>query len=62
MSIKVAEGRRTAIVSPTASGSKQPVTLKLATVSSLKAKHVVRKAYRMRDEAKADLFDYIERF
>jgi putative transposase len=30
--------------------------------SSLKTKRVARKIYRTRDEAKADVFDYIERF
>jgi putative transposase len=30
--------------------------------SSLKAERVARKTYRTRDEAKADVFDYIERF
>jgi transposase InsO family protein len=30
--------------------------------SSLKTKRVARKTYRTRDEAKADVFDYIERF
>ena len=30
--------------------------------SSLKTKRTARKLYRSRDEAKADVFDYIERF
>jgi len=30
--------------------------------SSLKTERIARKAYRTRDEAKADVFDYIERF
>ena len=30
--------------------------------SSLKTERTARKTYRMRDEAKADVFDYIERF
>ena len=30
--------------------------------SSLKIERVYRKTYRTRDEAKADVFDYIERF
>src|SRR6476619_3350955 len=30
--------------------------------SSLKTARTARKTYRMRDEAKADVFDYIERF
>jgi putative transposase len=30
--------------------------------SSLKTERTVRKTYRTRDEAKADVFDYIERF
>src|SRR6476646_848609 len=30
--------------------------------SSLKTERTTRKTYRMRDEAKADVFDYIERF
>src|SRR5262249_38544314 len=30
--------------------------------SSLKTEHVGRKTYRTRDEARADVFDYIERF
>jgi putative transposase len=30
--------------------------------SSLKTERTARKLYRTRDEAKADLFDYIERF
>ena len=30
--------------------------------SSLKTERVARKVYRTRDEAKADVFDYIERF
>ncbi len=30
--------------------------------STLKAERVSRKVYRNRDEAKADVFDYIERF
>ena len=30
--------------------------------SSLKTERTARKTYRTRDEAKADLFDYIERF
>ncbi len=30
--------------------------------SSLKTERTARKAYRSRDEARADLFDYIERF
>ncbi len=30
--------------------------------SSLKTERVARKTYRTRDEAKADVFDYIERF
>lgn len=30
--------------------------------SSLKTERVDRKTYRTRDEAKADVFDYIERF
>jgi putative transposase len=29
--------------------------------SSLKTERTARKTYRMRDEAKADVFDYIER-
>ena len=31
-------------------------------LSSLKTERTARKTYRMRDEAKADVFDYIERF
>jgi putative transposase len=30
--------------------------------SSLKTERTARKTYRTRDEAKADVFDYIERF
>ena len=30
--------------------------------SSLKTERTARKVYRSRDEAKADVFDYIERF
>ena len=30
--------------------------------SSLKIERVARKVYRTRDQAKADVFDYIERF
>src|SRR5579863_5584177 len=30
--------------------------------SSLKTEHTARKVYRTRDEARADVFDYIERF
>lgn len=30
--------------------------------SSLKAERAARRAYRTRDEARADVFDYIERF
>ena len=30
--------------------------------SSLKTERTARKTYRMRDEAKADVFDYLERF
>ena len=30
--------------------------------SSLKTERTARKTYRLRDEAKADVFDYIERF
>jgi putative transposase len=30
--------------------------------SSLKTEHTARKLYRTRDEVKADLFDYLERF
>jgi putative transposase len=30
--------------------------------SSLKTERTARKAYRSRDQAKADVFDYIERF
>ena len=30
--------------------------------SSLKTEQTVRKMYRSRDEAKAELFDYIDRF
>jgi putative transposase len=30
--------------------------------SSLKTERTLRKTYRSRDEAKADVFDYIERF
>jgi putative transposase len=30
--------------------------------SSLKTERIARKVYRTRDEAKADVFDYIERF
>ena len=30
--------------------------------SSLKTERIARKMYRTRDEAKADVFDYIERF
>jgi putative transposase len=30
--------------------------------SSLKTERTARKVYRTRDEAKADVFDYIERF
>jgi len=30
--------------------------------SSLKTERTARKMYRLRDEAKADVFDYIERF
>jgi putative transposase len=30
--------------------------------SSLKTERTARKLYRTRDEAKADVFDYIERF
>ena len=30
--------------------------------SSLKAERTARKVYRMRDDARADVFDYIERF
>jgi len=30
--------------------------------SSLKTEHVARKVYRTRDHARADVFDYIERF
>ena len=30
--------------------------------SSLKTERTVRKTYRTRDQAKADVFDYIERF
>ena len=30
--------------------------------SSLKVERVARKVYRTRDQAKADVFDYIERF
>jgi len=30
--------------------------------SSLKAERVARKPYRVRDESKADVLDYIERF
>ncbi|WP_234832332.1 IS3 family transposase, partial [Rhodopseudomonas palustris] len=30
--------------------------------SSLKTERVARKTYRTRDEARADVFDYIERF
>jgi putative transposase len=30
--------------------------------SSLKTERTARKVYRMRDEAKSDVFDYIERF
>ncbi len=30
--------------------------------SSLKTERIVRKVYRTRNEAKADVFDYIERF
>jgi putative transposase len=30
--------------------------------SSLKAERTARKTYRTRDEARADVFDYIERF
>ena len=30
--------------------------------SSLKTERISRKTYRSRDEAKADVFDYIERF
>jgi putative transposase len=30
--------------------------------SSLKTERIARKTYRTRDEAKADVFDYIERF
>jgi putative transposase len=31
-------------------------------ISSLKTERTARKTYRTRDEAKADVFDYIERF
>jgi putative transposase len=31
-------------------------------VSSLKTERVARKTYRTRDQARADVFDYIERF
>jgi putative transposase len=31
-------------------------------VSSLKTERAARKLYRTRDEAKADVFDYVERF
>jgi putative transposase len=31
-------------------------------LSSLKTERTARKTYRTRDEAKADVFDYIERF
>ena len=31
-------------------------------VSSLKVERVARKTYRTRDQARADVFDYIERF
>jgi putative transposase len=31
-------------------------------LSSMKTERVARKTYRTRDEAKADVFDYIERF
>jgi putative transposase len=31
-------------------------------VSSLKAERTARKMYRIRNDAKADVFDYIERF
>ena len=31
-------------------------------ISSLKTKRTSRKTYRTRNEAKADVFDYIERF
>ena len=34
----------------------------LADFSSLKTERVSRRIYRTRDEAKADVFDYIERF
>ncbi len=30
--------------------------------SSLKTERTARKVYRLRDEAKSDVFDYIERF
>jgi putative transposase len=30
--------------------------------SSLKSERTARKVYRLRDEAKSDVFDYIERF
>jgi putative transposase len=30
--------------------------------SSLKTEQTARKVYRSRDEAKADVFDYVERF
>jgi putative transposase len=30
--------------------------------SSLKTERIARKVYRTRDEARADVFDYIERF
>ena len=31
-------------------------------LSSLKTERIARKVYRTRDQARADLFDYIERF
>jgi transposase len=47
-------------------GQMKPEQLEIAQlkreVAKLKAERTARKMYRSRDEAKADVFDYIERF
>ena len=48
-------------------GEPEPVPLRLLRrdlqpLASLKTERVRRKVYRTRDEARADVFDYIERF
>jgi transposase InsO family protein len=58
-------------VSPHAPGAVGPIACqkacahlrtKLFIASSLKTERTARKVYRTREEAKADVFDYIERF